>query len=297
MKSYSIDWFSFIIPTPGAITLALYPAMLQVLQLVEQHLGDWWSPVVGGGEWKAERGRLPYRWRIRNTETQVTLSWGNVNPHIYVEISGQACIHVNAMRPIEQLVEKEGMRASRVDFACDIETKIKPSDWISNMDGKRFKTRGIIESVNGETVYIGSRESERLARVYRYHEPHPRAKLLRVEVELKGEAARLAASEVARRGVKATCLEVNRPFRWNHPLWDQPDADAVPIPARTARRESANTVRWIYGSVTDALRRSILDGSLDLQEWLQSTGLSQYLQTVAPPHEVVRSSVEFVTPP
>lgn len=294
MKTYCIDWFSFIIPTSAPFTHMLNVSMQQVLELAEQHLKDWWSPIAGKGVWQVQHGRQPYKWRIANTDTKVTLSWGHVNPHIYVEISGQACQNISAGRKLEELAEQECMRASRIDFAMDIETDVQPADFIVNMDGKRFKSRSNITSENGNTVYIGSRKSERLCRIYRYHAPHPRHKLLRVEVELKGEAAKLAASEVNRRGLIETVKEVNRPFGWSHPLWEQQDGDAPRIAARAARKERANTVRWIYGSVSDALRRSILDGSLDLQQWLQSTGLNQFLRPVEQSPEESRSSVELV---
>jgi len=277
MSYYKIDWLAFTIPAPAKFTNRFGIDLETVLQLVEQDLGSWWPPIVGGGNWKAENGRHPYRWRVRNTETKVTLSFGRVNPHVYVEISGQACDYISASRKIEKLAEEKCMRTSRVDFACDIQTDVKPAQFINNMDGKRFKSSGHFLSENGETVYIGSRESERICRVYRYHDPHPRSDLLRIEVELKGEAAKIAASYLKEMTVKEVCQAVNRPYGWRHPIWDQAACEIQKIHARSPMKAKSSTVRWLYGSVAASLKAAILDGSIDPQEWMQSTGLHQFL--------------------
>lgn len=294
MKDYKIDWFAFTVPTVAPFTNRFGIDLEFALKAVEDDLGDWWSPIVGGGQWKAENGRHPYRWRVRNTETKVTLSFGRVNPHVYVEISGQSCQLVGASAKLEELIQAKCMRTSRVDFATDIETNIKPTEFIINMDSKRFKSRGQVVSENGETVYIGSRESERVARIYRYHDPHPRAHLLRIEVELKGEAARIAASYLSKWTVRECCLAVNRPYGWTHPVWEAPEDGQERIAARHPAKARSNTVRWLYGSVAASLRAAILDGSIDPQEWMQSTGLLPLLQPSPQAAEDRASSIELV---
>lgn len=270
---FKIDWLSFTLPMRGIPGGAGEETIKHIDTFLELAIGSDWVPVAAGHVWQLEKGRGFYNFRIRNAETKVAVSWGDTNPHVYVECSGEACDLINRLGILENLIGKVATRTSRIDFAVDIETDISPNEFIVNIDGKAFKTSGHISSENGETCYIGSRKSERMARVYRYHKPHPRSHLLRVEAEYKGDAAKVAAAAVVAEGVRSACLAAHLPFRWGHPVWRPDDSTYTKLPARKYDTEQASTVRWLYGTVAQSLVKAHQSGLINLAEWLESTGL------------------------
>lgn len=278
---FKIDWYSFTLPLRGIPGGAGDETIKHIDLFLELAIGEDWVPIAGRHIWQLEKGRGFYSFRIRNADTKVCVSWGDVNPHVYIECSGEACDLINRLGALEHFIEKTCNRASRIDFAVDIETDCDPQDFIVNIDGQAFKTTGSIVSENGKTCYIGSRKSERMARVYRYSHPHPRSHLLRVEAEYKGEAAKIAARAVICEGVRSACLAAHLPFRWKHPVWKPDETTYTKLPARKYDTEQASTVRWLYGTVAQSLLKAHQSDLINLAEWLQATGLQALLQPPA----------------
>jgi hypothetical protein len=127
-----------------------------------------------------------------------------------------------------------------------------------------------MESPTGDTAYIGSRKGERMARIYRFHPPHPRSELLRIEVELKGEAAKMCCEEMTRVSLNILGLMVNRQFDWKHPIWNPDKIMVSKIPARAYDNEGAETLKWIEDVVVPSLRRAHEKGLIDLNDKLRS---------------------------
>lgn len=139
--------------------------------------------------------RAPYSYARRSDDVTRTLYVHPLASHFTFEASGTHCQRIAQLIP-RVMREMAGM-FSRVDLAVDIQTDVTPVDFDKAVDAPLIKTRSKLESSTGQTVYIGSRSSERFARVYRYFPPHPRAKLLRVEFQHKGEYANALAAEIA----------------------------------------------------------------------------------------------------
>lgn len=275
---FKIDWYSFTLPLRGIPGGAGEETIKHIDLFLELALGTNWMPVTGGHIWEIEKGRGFYQFRIREANSKVAVSWGDVNPHVYIECSGQACSYLNSAGTLENLIKETANRTSRIDFAVDIETDVDPEIFIVNNKRQAFKSGGNIFSEDGKTCYIGSRKSERYARVYRYHAPHPRSHLLRAEAEYKGDAAKVAALCVVSEGIKEACLAAHLPFQWVHPVWRPDNSTFSKLPARKYDTEQASTVRWLYGTVAQSLLKAHQDGLVDLREWLVSTGLQEVLQ-------------------
>lgn len=219
--------------------------------------------------WEAENAKGFYTTRLRHSPSNVALSYGTVNSHIFVEFAGQACANLDSVELLNTIIERTHLRATRIDFAVDIKTDIAPKVFIEARSNKSFKSSGNKYSPSGETEYLGGRSSERMARVYRYHAPHPRHEYLRIETEYKGEAAKVAAKHLAETNVQQACLDAHHPFGWTHNVWNAGELTSTRIPYRAYRPNNASTLVWLYGTVVTSLRKATQEGILDIEEWLK----------------------------
>jgi hypothetical protein len=219
--------------------------------------------------WNIERAKGFYSHRLRHEASGIALSFGTINPHIYVELSGKACDYMASANVLGSLITKTAKSCSRIDFAVDFITDVQPSEFSSNRNDTRWKFCSHIVSASGTTDYIGSRTGERMARVYRYNPPHPRAHMLRVEAEYKGDAAKAIVKELESRSLDDVSLAAHAPFGWTHSIWASGDVDAVKIPYSSHTPDNAATVRWLYGVVASSIRSAIQNGLIDLDEFLE----------------------------
>jgi len=266
---YSIDYYSFTIPTEKPFTEGMFhDNQAQVLHTLLSLLGTYPSSMGDIKNYTVEKGARFYSHRMRHVDTDLTLSWGETNAHILVELAGKSCNNFDAIDALLPIIRATSDRASRIDFSVDIECETDPIEFISSRANKSFKSSGSKRSPTGRTEYIGGRTSERMARVYRYNSPHPRSKFLRAEAEYKGGAAKASAKHLLEVGVLQACLDAHQPFGWTHSEW-KPDAGTASKIAYTSYKPAdASTVRWLYDSVAKAARNASKKGILDLDEWL-----------------------------
>lgn len=217
--------------------------------------------------WSIERAKGFYSHRLRHEITGVALSFGTINAHVYVELSGKACDCLESANILSSLIESTKAKCSRIDFALDFVTEIKPEQFSAFRNEIRWKYVSHITGASGTTDYIGSRTGERMARVYRYNPPHPRAHMLRVEAEYKGAAAKAICKELEQNSLEQVCLMAHAPFGWSHCLFKDLESEAVKVPYSAHNPDNAATVRWLYGVVASSVRKAILDGLIDWQSF------------------------------
>jgi hypothetical protein len=265
---YSIDYYSFTIPVKetryGTIDETNRHHVAQFLK----NIGEEHHHKFGMGGWGIEKGSGFYSVRLRHEVSGVAISFGDINAHLFVELSGRACANLDALGELDPLIARCADRTSRIDFAVDISTELDPEHFSASRNNTSFKSNGTLRSPSGTTCYLGSRKSERMARIYRYNEPHPRSHILRVEAEYKGDAAKALAKHLVETSVRQACLDAHKPFGWTHAVWDSEDGDGVKIPYKAYNPSNAATVRWLYGDVITALRKAIEAGIVDLDDWL-----------------------------
>lgn len=266
---YKVDYYSFTIPIDAPIERASLEAQSFIINSflsLGSYLAQWGGNLSA---WEVESAKGFYTFRLRHLPTGVTLSWGKVNPHIFVEVSGSACDNLESVDALVPLVRDTCTRCSRIDFAVDIETQTDPVSFSASLKNKAVKSNGHQKSPTGETVYLGGRASENFVRIYRYNPPHPRSHLLRAEVECKGDAAKVAAAYLVATDVKTACLAAHARYDWQHPDW-QPDAHSLSkLAFRHYSRSDASTVKWLYGDVVTALNKAVKNGIVDLDDWLR----------------------------
>lgn len=260
---HKIDWYSFTIPARIAYTelndeIATFTRTTFSSLFKETSLRD---RVFSG--WEAEKAKGFYSDRLRHAESGMALSIGHTNPHIYVEISGKGCEFLRQNGALMDIICATKTRASRIDFAVDFPSEISPGEFSALRNDIRWRHLSTINSASGTTCYVGSRTGSRMARVYRYNEPHPRAHLLRVEAEYKGEAAKSAVDLLTTDNLLEVSLAAHAVFGWAHTLWTDGSKETVKIPYSSHSPDNAATVRWLYGVVASSLKKAVEDGLVD----------------------------------
>ena len=214
--------------------------------------------------WQIVKPRAPYSFARRSDDCTRTLYVHPLASHFTLEISGQYCQAIAQYIP-QLLADFEG-DLSRLDIAVDMETDVTPQQFDDQVNAPRIQTRSRMASSTGQTVYIGSRSSERFCRVYRYFEPHPRAHLLRAEFQLKGAYANQAAHEITEGvSINGIAAGLGQVFGFEHPCWN---VGAEPVTLKVATHaQTGNTVYWLTNTVAPLLRRLQRESKLDVATW------------------------------
>jgi DNA relaxase NicK len=268
-----IDWLSFTVPLPGMTENTSDDTVETMIEFVDLFTEGLLIPVIGRHGWEVVQGGGFYKAVVAQEDTKARLSWGSVNPHVYVEINGVACERIKTCGIFDNLLKLVGSRASRIDVAGDIECDCQPSEMIGNYYSTTRTSKSDIRSSEGQTVYIGSRKSERFLRVYRYRHPHPRSHLLRIEHEQKGAAAKLCIQGILTIGLKATFEQLCNNYHWDDDSWRAADWTEGKFKAARHDTEKANTVLWLLETVAPALVKAHREKLINLDDWLKDNVL------------------------
>lgn len=266
---YLIDWLAFSIEAKikdlregGAQLNAIHRALMECLG--EQHLG-----VLGWNTLEYGKGRPPHQYSLRVKATGFTVFVAPQHDRILVELSGTTCRIIDEYGLMADLLERTHQFMSRLDLAVDILTDSKPSEFVLAGYNGRFTSAGSYNSPSGQTEYVGSRKSDRYARVYRYNKPHDREKFLRVEMVMKRRYAKLYAQRLIQDGMKSAIFNAGEEFGWQSMLWDVPSSQPSEIKMGRRARSDDKTLRWLEQAVVPAFLRLVRSGGLeDWEDWL-----------------------------
>jgi len=257
-----IDWLTFTMSmvyrdeSDEAYALAIQAGFMDMFPQ------DVVSAIFGGSWRKAERSRAPYTDAWVDEQGGISLYASPNLIHSCVEISGQGCERIIEMGKMLQLLEGCASRVTRIDIASDIETSTQPAEFVSIVSHERMRANGQQNSETGQTCYVGSKKSDRYARVYRYYEPHPRANLLRIEHVFRRKYAKAVAAEILDTSLEAVAGAAGRAFGWAHSEWRPDKAQQADISIVAPERGAGSTITWLVRSVAPAVRRLIADGTI-----------------------------------
>lgn len=225
---------------------------------------------VFGGKWeKKERSRAPYKDAWNDKQAGISLYASPNLVHCCVEISGSGCERIISLGAMEAVLGSCKERVTRIDIATDIETEVKPIEFVSQVIHERMRANGQQNSETGETCYVGSQKSDRYARVYRYYAPHPRSHLLRIEHVFRRDYAKKVASEIIDTSMEAICVGSGLAFGWKHEVWQPDRVEGADISIISERRDTGKTVFWLVDSAASAFKRLCRDGTIrDPQDFL-----------------------------
>lgn len=179
-----------------------------------------------------------------------------------VQIAGKGCSILREQGVLSDVLLDWNDRLTRLDIAVDIECDITPDDFALTRKQNRFKISERHDKGSGLTTYVGSPDSDRFARVYRYNPPDPRHNKLRVEYELCDEQAKLIAKRIIETDILHVAEELGNTFGWLHEVY-VPSSAVSKSP--TPRRNSAKggTIHWLYKQVLPSLRKIAEMGELE----------------------------------
>lgn len=263
-----LDWFSFTFPITLLGVSDNEYTLSHILSAFHEHTRQRLLPAITQSLWTWVQSGGFYDHKIQCPKSLITISWKAGNPYALCEISGTSVDRVLQSVTVADLASSANQRATRIDLATDIETEESPEAFATLRNKRSFRAHAFYKTETGETYYVGSRTSDRMARIYRFYPPHPRSHLLRVEIETKGDLAKNACASLIKASLTETTLSVNLPYGWAHPIWDTNSADVSKIPARAYDKDGANTLRWLSHTVAPAIKKAHDKGLIDLRLWL-----------------------------
>ena len=226
-----------------------------------------------GDDWKWEKGRTPYRAAWRRGDNGVSIYVHPRLDHFLVEVSGRGCEALSDSPHAYEFLKAVADRLTRLDLACDMLSDTNPLDFVAQRDEGRFKSHSEFVSDSGTTCYIGSRTSNRYARVYRYNPPHERAHLLRCEFVVKSEDAKMTAKAILETDHYRVASTLGEQYGWRHPDW-QPDAPSIEeLKAYRPERREGKTLFWLADTVAPLLVRLSQEGTIDAEQWFKENVL------------------------
>lgn len=275
MTITKIDWLSFSFKVGQGDPILPH-------RLLEQVLGDFYEfaptayiEITKGYEWEQRAGRAPYSLGFARSDGGCYLFAHPNLPHALIELTGRGCGSSSSRGTLNLILGEVASRISRLDVACDMLCSTDPIDFAAARSEGRFKAHSEMVSSSGTTAYVGSKTSDKYARVYRYNEPHERAHLLRCEYVLKAETARSAALAVIHDGIDAVAKALGSDFGWQHEDWQPNSQKAAEMPVWRPERREGKTVYWLNTQVAETLVRLHRAGVLDATEWLHDNVLNR----------------------
>src|SRR5574338_152104 len=261
-----VDWISFTLKLDNPSTLRtdeLVGRVGDALRDLHQHL-----PVaLGLHEVYPTAGRAPYSICWKTTDNGVSLFASPRLDHCLIEISGKGCEKLYENDLMFPILYVTAPRLTRLDLACDTQTSTRPLEFAEKRDKGRFKAHSHMVSATGETYYVGSRTSDRYARIYRYNFPHERSHLLRVEYVVKGVNAQNAAFAICATGENPLARNFGEAFGFSHPDWNV-DADTIDFRMYRKERHEGKTLFWLADTVAPLLARLHKEGTIDVEQWV-----------------------------
>lgn len=277
-----IDWLSFTLPVQtDNLTEENFHVAIEVA--IKTAFGENLADNVFNSEWRENpSGRAPYSRSWTVVDRGITVFTSQKLSNFLCEFSGKGCDYLRAHACEGPVLESCRDRISRLDVAADILTDTKPIAFVEAKANRKERYREVKQSDAGETVYVGSRLSERYCRVYRYAHPHPRSRVLRIEEVFRRKHARAIASEILDNGVFSVARTLGKMRGWTHNCWGDAASDSSRISLPRPEREGKNTVRWLITQAAPAFKRLIADGTIeDPEQFLLSYFMPTNIDTYA----------------
>lgn len=267
-----VDWYEFVWKTTdpiGGVGGLEWEHVIRTLRiagiwdLLGIHASHTWDTFNGRGRWSV---------RYALDEAGLSISFSDKIAGIKVELSGAGCDYARSNGVLIPLMEKTAFVCSRIDLAADLELgqedyigldKFIPDEFLS--DEQTRKSFSQMHSVSGDTVYIGSWNSERFCRCYHFNEPHPRARLVRFEAVYRGTWAKRLLGEIGARDVQTLVKTAILPFKWKCPELEDLSSLSPEVYLPRSDKSSGARARWLVGVALPAVKAALKSGELNSQ--------------------------------
>lgn len=261
--SNKIDWLSISLPINRLFStdfdtgeLVISPQLYNEFPYIAEHLMSFPDRKEGGAN------RIFNR-KLHSKLGGFTVFWHTDKPYSLVELTGTGVQVLRERELLFPIVKYYGQFLTRIDIATDWETEVTPKEFAESRETGRFISYSEIKSETGETYYVGSQNSDRFVRVYRYAPPHPRHAFLRREFVLRGAYAKDTASLLQSMRVATLASSLSQTFGFTHPLTASNETTKrIQAPSRTGNMGS--TERWLFSQVLPACKKLIDAGQTDI---------------------------------
>lgn len=253
-----VDWYSFTVPIDESLTTALEFAAMFTDETRRHISHSLFKEIFECDGWEYGSGRRPYPVGYSNRDKGIFVWFGKQN-HALVEFSGTGCEFLRQKGLLLQLMKSTAERVTRIDIAIDYRTEKTPSEIVSQIPKGRFKATSSVKSESGETEYLGSKKSDRYARIYRYSEPHPRHEWLRTEFVVRKPHAQVAIENTLAHGVSYAAQMLANTFKVNEVMPRLDNVDET-LPAVRNDRKESKTVTWLIKQAAPAFRKLVQSG-------------------------------------
>lgn len=233
------------------------------------------------GEW-AEAGPVPFSYRQGVECDAAGIFWNDEHPEfgIMLEMSGSRLSRarergLNIVKIMSE-IRSLGFTITRLDLAMDVyNVGVRPQSlyhaWMKGELTTKSRKVTIIKSVSGdevagETVYIGSRQSNAMLRVYdKGAEMKQDTDRIRLEWELKRECANAHAVSVINQGIPRTLAALFRDqITAGLPEWVQSACEVEFEVVRMEATKDTNFMRWFETTVLPSIEKAARIGFPDL---------------------------------
>jgi len=228
-----------------------------------------------GTNWKETKARNGYNVAVESNDIPgVTVSWcsNRADMGCSCDIPGSSLRHTDIASVLE-LAIRPGCRVSRVDIAADFPSspsfeglyhEFERGEANSKAKGYRY-----VKSDTGQTVYIGSRSSEKYLRIYdKGAQMESNSDWTRVELECKADFANGITKYLATEGL--SCIpSVIRDFcdfpdnEW----WMHWMASPTPFLGLPQVEKHTNTFKWLMETVAPALVKYSAENWEFFEQW------------------------------
>lgn len=250
--NFTIDWLAYT--SKPNVTLKpwdyAYPA--GVLYTDEK-------PSHGYAECIGNAAFARIQWNVNRPEMGVHIQYSGKCLNVY-HINGTAKQRVNRFHIAR------GDKCTRLDLALDVHnSNLNVRSLYAQLKrgtaDTRFKTWNIIDGPTGTTLYLGSRQSEQFIRIYdKGMEQQTGENWKRIEMELKGDRAKMFAQEIAKYTDEQTAQRTRQAIKalveFPTSTWKEIVGDLA-IGIASAKEGKTDTIAWLLSLVAPSMGRYI----------------------------------------
>lgn len=193
----------------------------------------------------------------------VRIQWQRNQTWSHLSITGTGC--ALDRDALHNFIYRHADAATRIDLALDLDTQLDP---VQHADCIDARTKSIMQSDAGSTLYIGSRKSNSFIRIYRYNAPHARAGITRIEAEFKSDYAKSVSTALTQGRLDEIAAFIARKSKTEHlPDW-KIDKDTKPVTMRKEKISAGQDgwQRWLKRAALPAVIQALHAGVLSKHE-------------------------------
>ena len=265
MNTYKIDWVAATMPQKMTTAFTLQTYVSQALHI--------WQ-----GAWGRVRGANGYKLALEHLETKaVVRSNGNDDMGTRIVLSGTALNELSKTQQLTDIVQRLctlSGKITRLDLAIDVIGDARADIprlhdlYLAQQCSTKSKTPPTLirSGLDGYTLYVGSRTSERFMRIYnkqaerRANGEHVDYQWVRIELELKGERAANCAKTIAASGnniADVICAHIGDFISFDEAWWKEALTGKA-IELQQSTRKLTDTETWLLEQVAPAFARQLL---------------------------------------